>query len=239
MVLTDSSESATNSRMISSICFAEALDCSASFPISSATTAKPLPASPALAASMEAFRDSRLVWLAMSAISLVTSRIWDADSLVFWVCSAIALTASMVSELMRSRSVRISCAVFWASIIDWEASDRACTLPLVCSINCPISVIFSEVSLVLSACELAPDAISDTAWSTCPEVSDIFSAFFIMASDEENNFSDWPWMFAMVADRRSCRNIMERAIRPNSSFLLPSFSTISSLRRSSSPIRRM
>jgi hypothetical protein len=35
------------------------LDSSASFPISSATTAKPCPASPALAASMAAFNDKR------------------------------------------------------------------------------------------------------------------------------------------------------------------------------------
>ena len=38
--------------------------------ICSATTAKPFPASPALAASIEAFKESRLVWLAISVILL-------------------------------------------------------------------------------------------------------------------------------------------------------------------------
>lgn len=43
----------------------------ASFPIWSATTAKPFPASPALAASMEALRDKRFVWEAISSISVM------------------------------------------------------------------------------------------------------------------------------------------------------------------------
>ena len=45
---------------------------SASFLTSSATTANPLPASPALAASMAALRAKRFVW---SAISLITTNI--------------------------------------------------------------------------------------------------------------------------------------------------------------------
>ena len=45
---------------------------SASCLISSATTATPFPASPALAASMEAFSAKRLVWLAMDKISSVS-----------------------------------------------------------------------------------------------------------------------------------------------------------------------
>ena len=45
--------------------------CSANFPISSATTANPLPNSPALAASMDAFKDNRFVWLAIAEIMLV------------------------------------------------------------------------------------------------------------------------------------------------------------------------
>ena len=44
------------------------LESSASFPISSATTANPLPASPALAASIEALSESRFVWVAMEVI---------------------------------------------------------------------------------------------------------------------------------------------------------------------------
>ena len=44
------------------------LVCPASDWISPATTANPLPASPALAASIEAFKLRRLVWLVMELI---------------------------------------------------------------------------------------------------------------------------------------------------------------------------
>ena len=50
-------------------------DSSANFLTSSATTAKPRPASPALAASMAAFRARRFVWLAMFLIVFTNSDI--------------------------------------------------------------------------------------------------------------------------------------------------------------------
>ena len=55
--------------------------CSARFFTSEATTANPRPASPARAASIVAFSASRLVWLAISLISLTTSpiRVASAD----------------------------------------------------------------------------------------------------------------------------------------------------------------
>ena len=61
-----------------SISFAEVFDCSARCLISSATTAKPLPASPALAASILAFKDNRFVCSAMEAIMFAAS--W-----IFWI----------------------------------------------------------------------------------------------------------------------------------------------------------
>ena len=60
---------------ISSVAFAVWL---ASSLTSDATTAKPLPASPARAASMVAFSASRLVWLAIAPIRRSTSPIFSA-----------------------------------------------------------------------------------------------------------------------------------------------------------------
>ena len=55
--------------------------------ISVATTAKPLPASPALAASMDALRARRDVWSATLLISSVIEFIWDV------VCENVASAA--------------------------------------------------------------------------------------------------------------------------------------------------
>jgi hypothetical protein len=52
----------------------------ASLPTSSATTANPLPCAPARAASMAAFRDSRLVCSAISVITVMISEICSEDS---------------------------------------------------------------------------------------------------------------------------------------------------------------
>ena len=60
----------------------------ARLPISGATTEKPLPASPALAASILAFNASKLVWEEIAIIASVNSLILDTDfasSIVFSV----------------------------------------------------------------------------------------------------------------------------------------------------------
>ena len=82
-------ESSIRTRMISLISFADSFDCSASFWICAATTAKPRPCSPALAASIDAFKESRFVSSAISVIILAASWILLADAFVVSVCSAI------------------------------------------------------------------------------------------------------------------------------------------------------
>ena len=79
------------------------LVCSASCLIWSATTAKPLPASPALAASIDAFSASRLVWFEISRIISVIFR----TSSVFFPRFSIELTtllfvSAIVSECLLS-----------------------------------------------------------------------------------------------------------------------------------------
>ena len=100
---------ATISSTILEICPADARHWSDSLRISSATTANPLPASPALAASIDALRDKRLV---CSAISLIaeTMLLMDLDLfsnssielITFLVISAVdsALLVSPCTELI-------------------------------------------------------------------------------------------------------------------------------------------
>ena len=89
-------------------------DRSASLRTSSATTAKPMPCSPARAASMAAFRASRFVWLAISEITWMISliccelvRISSIDSIDF--CTALppssASWLAFVGHLGRLRGV--------------------------------------------------------------------------------------------------------------------------------------
>ena len=77
------------------------LELSASFLTSPATTEKPLPASPALAASIAAFRDSKLVcpaiWLMESVIVLTDSNL-DTNSFTVELDTVNALCRSFNDE---------------------------------------------------------------------------------------------------------------------------------------------
>jgi hypothetical protein len=66
-----------------------------------ATTAKPLPASPARAASIVALSASKLVWLAMPLISVTTSPIRRAPAARASTWRSVRLASSMALVAMR------------------------------------------------------------------------------------------------------------------------------------------
>ena len=106
---------------------------SANFFISSATTANPLPCSPALAASIEAFKASKLVWLAILLIMLVILLI----SLKLLTNSLILLYVSSFCFCRVSTTVTISEMTF---LLDLDLS----TAMFVLSISAPIFELISS-----------------------------------------------------------------------------------------------
>ena len=99
-------------------------DRSASLPTSSATTAKPRPCSPARAASMAAFRASRLVWSAMSPITPMMPPICSEEAAMALMASTACPTASTPPWALPidSRADRETCPRAWET--SWA---EACT----------------------------------------------------------------------------------------------------------------
>ncbi len=116
-------------------------DFDASSRTSPATTAKPLPASPALAASTEAFRARMLVWRAMSSMVSIMCLI----SLEVAVISSMARFRSSMFRLLCNSCVWApftaalvcsdSCAVFFASLSISDRVAESSTTALACSVE--------------------------------------------------------------------------------------------------------
>ena len=120
---------------------------------SAATTAKPLPSFPALAASTAAFRASILVWNAMSSIVFMILRIWTAFSLI----SAMAPTISCIFRLLSSISRSVSRAI-----------SLTCFTLCVLLFTCPeISSEAAASSSTKEACSTAPSESSREPLDTC------------------------------------------------------------------------
>ena len=116
MLLLRRSVPCSTSSMLESTSAASPLISSDSFFTSSATTAKPFPLSPALAASMEAFRERILVWSAMETILPIHPLIFFNDC---WNSSNVFCISpkwvSTVMELYFNSSISP-----WAWATDWE-----------------------------------------------------------------------------------------------------------------------
>ena len=134
------------------------LDCSASERTSPATTAKPLPCSPARAASTEAFSASMLDWAAMSETVVMISPI----------CWVWAERASMFSAMDSTRALinvitpMVSSTAVWPERDVLTVRSDASTVSWARSIACSEMTLTSSTVVVVwemaAACWLAPEA---------------------------------------------------------------------------------
>ncbi len=118
---------------------------------SEATTAKPLPASPARAASMVAFRARRLVWLAMLVIRPTTAPIFSAASASARTMASVRLASSTALPVIFD-----DCAT-WRLISPIEAdsssvADATVSRPLLASSAAEATAAACAVALVRGAC---------------------------------------------------------------------------------------
>ncbi len=130
------------------------LDWSASFLTSPATTSKPLPASPALAASIEAFKESKFVCSAISTITLTIFRI-----------SFISVFNSLISTTILFVTFLVSTALLFSVLTDARASRLNCSVFVITSkitfMLSPTVLIFSDNTFICAAPSLAPPACCD------------------------------------------------------------------------------
>ena len=168
--------------MIRVVFWAASADFPARFLTSSATTAKPFPASPALAASTAALSERMFVWNAISSIVLTIFLV----SLENWLISFMALTSSDIMALTSWTAVPAAFALSLASAASEELA----------LIDSEIDAIFSESSWIDAACCVAPwarawapDETSSVplkswseAWSTFERAAERLSRIYIRLS---------------------------------------------------------
>ena len=169
---------------ISKICAVALADPSASFRISSATTANPFPASPALAASIAAFNDSRLVWPAMSETVCAIILMPAACSMKRSAASEISFDVSLLLSMACLVSAKAPRPAATAAIVSslllvvcFERSAFAFECSSICSMNCTACCRSSE--MVWEPC-----AISSVDTDTCSVMS--FSVWFSFVKPSAN-----------------------------------------------------
>ena len=158
MLCTISATDAFTSETMLLISFTESDVSLASFPISLATTENPLPASPALAASIDAFKARRLVWdeicmidsvmalirFTLSAASMAFA-VW---SLIFPYISVVLLAATSVDSFRESARSVISLDKVTPLFDNPRISSAPFCMPSILSL---IAVVVAEVSSMPAA----------------------------------------------------------------------------------------
>ena len=198
--------------------------------ISVATTAKPFPLSPALAASMLALRLNRFVCEAMDAMISVASLICTTDSFVFAVCASISCISSCTSLLLSSSSRMVSTFCF-------SAQDMASAFCCICSISSVVRSIFSPILCTffaalseISACVVALCIMLSIAPSTCRIEVVASLAVSPSSPDAISTASAFPAIFAILLIISSCRLLIAFDKSPSSSCLFINFVSISFFR---------
>ena len=202
--------------------------CSASFLISLATTANPLPDCPARAASMDAFNASRLVCPVISIIRLTASLI---DRIAWFVSSIWFVIRSIISadwfELSSTVSMDLV-AVLFALPICSEFALNTCTSLSISVIAFPISMDFALTSCTLSASVTAVTDNSSIAWLICPAPSLLKSARSFREDVSCCRFTTWSFTLVTILFSFSLR-IFEESINVSISAIAEDPSTSSEI----------
>ncbi len=149
----------------------------ASLPTSSATTEKPLPWAPALAASTEALNERSFVWKTISLITFVFSPISLITFTISWICLLLFCISSVISALdeLISSIATIICSIvrfpFVAtSLLLIERSFDLFEASVFLSIIALISSTLATVSCKLAACWVDAEESLSLWCSILPEV---------------------------------------------------------------------